>query len=130
MCLHWHCARSLCPGSVQTGSGIGTHGSDGCTHSRIGGCDQGSQGIIICGIWTPAAGPLGIVIVGGTPYTLVTKLTICEYMVLRVRQVPALNCAEMVEVTVGKYHCKGIPIVEPKKSVVRYVPLGPDPLAK
>jgi hypothetical protein len=52
--------------------------------------------------YTPAAGPAGMVIVGGVPYALVTTLTMREYMVLSVVSVPAVSCAEMVDVTVVK----------------------------
>jgi protein-disulfide isomerase len=49
--------------------------------------------------YTPAAEPDGIVIVGGTPYAPVTTLTIWEYTVFSVVSVPAVICADMVDVT-------------------------------
>jgi hypothetical protein len=52
--------------------------------------------------YTPAADPAGIVIVGGTPYTLVTTFFIREYMSLSVVSVPAESCAVIVVVTVVK----------------------------
>jgi hypothetical protein len=52
--------------------------------------------------YTPAADPAGIVIVGGTPYALVTTLTMREYMSFSVVSVPAVSCAEIVDVTVVK----------------------------